>query len=447
MTAIASINPFHTRFALATSCFFALLVLSAPALGQPIWSDEFDNGALPDSQVWSYDLGATGWGNQELQEYTDDPENARVESGNLVITARQKLAGSTPVGFTSARLRTEEKLMFLYGTIEARIKVPDLQDGLWPAFWTLGSNFSQVGWPQSGEMDILEMGWKDAIRDGLVNRWVSMGAFWEFQGSTAQFGRVYSPILTEPMDLNDEYHVFSMDWTPESIVTFLDGNELWRMNIDSENCVDCEEFHQPHFIILNMAVGGSFTGLLSNNEITAPLPAEMMVDYVRIYDNGFTELSGTGLSNEPPPIGPAHSGSWYNEDQSGHGFSMEFGTQPDGSPLAVIYWYIYDDQGDPIFLIGSGVPVGNRVEVQFVSPVGMVYGEFDPDSVSREDGGTGVFEFSDRSAGTFTYTPSEFTSNTWGHTPINALPLIKLFGIPAPETFSSPARAGVQRSR
>ena len=426
---------------------FALALSPAAAFGQPLWSDEFDDGTLPDNQVWSYDLGAGGWGNQELQEYTDNPENARVENGSLVIAARQKLAGMTPVGFTSARLRTEDKLMFLYGTIEARIKVPDLQDGLWPAFWTLGSNFSQVGWPQSGEMDILEMGWKDAIRDGLVNRWVSMGAFWEFQGSTAQFGRVYSPILTEPMDLNGEYHLFSMDWTPDSIVTFLDGNELWRMNIDSDNCVDCEEFHQPHFVILNMAVGGSFTGLLSNDEITAPLPAEMMVDYVRIYDNGHTELSGTALSDQPRPIGPGHSGSWYNADQSGHGFSMEFGQQPDGSPLAVIYWYIYDDLGNPIFMLGSGVPDGNRVEIEFVSPVGMVYGEFDPDSVSREDGGTAVFEFSDSDTGIFSYTPSAFSIDTWGHTAIDAQPLTRLFGIPAPETFSTLPTAEEQRSR
>jgi len=363
--------------ALTVLILVILILAPVAAFGQPLWSDEFDSGALPDSQVWSYDLGAGGWGNQELQEYTDDLENARVEGGNLVIAARQKLAGMTPVGFTSARLRTEEKLMFLYGTIEARIKVPDLQDGLWPAFWTLGSNFSEVGWPRSGEMDILEMGWKDAIRDGLVNRWVSMGAFWEFQGSTAQFGRVYSPILTEPMDLNGEYHVFSMDWTPDSIVTFLDGNEIWRMNIDSENCVDCEEFHQPHFIILNMAVG----------------------------------------------------------------------EQPDGSPLAVIYWYIYDDLGNPIFMLGSGVPDGNRVEIELVSPVGMVYGEFDPDSVLREDGGTAVFEFSDGSTGTFSYTPSTFSSDTWGHTAIDALPLTRLFGIPAPETFNAPPPAGVQRSR
>jgi beta-glucanase (GH16 family) len=288
------------------------------------------------------------------------------------------MAGSTVVGFTSARLRTEDKLMFRYGTIEARIKVPDIEDGLWPAFWTLGNDFSQVGWPACGELDILEMGWRDAVRDGLANRWVSTTAHWEFQGGNAQFGREYNSQLTESSDLNEDYHIFSMDWTPDTLTTYLDGREIWTMDISSGNCTDCEELHQPHFILLNLAVGGTFTGLLNQNQITAPIPGEMNVDYVRIYDNGFTELTGSALSNEPPDIGPAHSGSWYWPDQDGHGFSMEFGELPDGSPLAVIYWYTYDDQGNPIFMLGSGVPEGNRVEVDLVSPVGMIYGEFDP---------------------------------------------------------------------
>lgn len=427
-----------THLSLLFACLLLALATSAtPAFGQILWSDEFDSGSVPDSTAWSYDLGAGGWGNQELQEYTSDPENARITDGNLVISVREKLVGSTPVGFTSARLRTEDKLMVRYGTIEARIKVPDLKDGLWPAFWTLGSDFSQVGWPNCGELDILEMGWRDAVRDGYTNRWISTTAHWEYQGSYANYGRVYSPQLVEPTDLNEDYHIFSMNWTPDTLTTYLDGREIWTMNISMQSCTDCEELHQPHFLILNLAVGGTFTGLLSNDQITAPLPAEMKVDYIRIYDNGYTELSGSALSNEPPVIGPAHSGSWYWPEQDGHGFSMEFGELADGTPLAVIYWYTYDNLGNPIFMLGSGIPEGNRVEVDLVSPVGMVFGEFDPDSVTRENGGRAVFEFSDRDNGTFTYTPSEFSSTTWGHTAINDLPLVKLFGVPAPEVFST----------
>ncbi len=137
-------------------------------------------------------------------------------------------------------------------------------------------------------------------------------------------------------------------------------------------------------------------------------------------------------------IGPAHSGSFYNEDQSGHGFSIEFGQLADGTPLGVVYWYTYDDQGNPIFMIGNGTPEGNRLEITFLSPNGMVYGVFDPNTVERPDGGTAVFEFSGRDNATFSYTPSDFSDTTWGHTtPIVDLPLVKLFGIPADKNFST----------
>lgn len=138
-------------------------------------------------------------------------------------------------------------------------------------------------------------------------------------------------------------------------------------------------------------------------------------------------------------IGPAHSGSWYNEDQAGHGFSMEFGYFFDGTPYAVVYWYTYDNAGNPIFMLGQGFPEGQRLEVDFQSPVGMVYGVFDPESVVRENGGTAVFEFSDRDNGTFSYTPSTFSQSEWGHMDaIDSLPLIKLFGVPADTRFQSP---------
>ncbi|MGB5291579.1 MAG: hypothetical protein WBN41_09040 [Lysobacterales bacterium] len=136
-------------------------------------------------------------------------------------------------------------------------------------------------------------------------------------------------------------------------------------------------------------------------------------------------------------LGPAHSGSYYNVNQSGHGFSIEFG-ESGGSPLAVVYWYTYDSLGNPIFMLGNGVPDGNTVEITFESPVGMKYGEFDPETVTREPGGTAVFVFSDRDNATFSYTPSDFSVNQWGHTsPIVDLPLIKAFGIPADKYFGS----------
>ena len=137
-------------------------------------------------------------------------------------------------------------------------------------------------------------------------------------------------------------------------------------------------------------------------------------------------------------IGPAHSGSFFNAGQSGHGFSIEFGYLAPGMPFAVVYWYTYDDLGNPIFMLGNGTPVGDTLEISFESPVGMKYGEFDPDTVVREPGGTAVFVFSDRDNATFSYTPSAFSTSEWGHTtPIVDLPLVKIFGIPADKYFNT----------
>jgi hypothetical protein len=133
-------------------------------------------------------------------------------------------------------------------------------------------------------------------------------------------------------------------------------------------------------------------------------------------------------------IGPEHSGSWYWDEQSGHGFSIEIGELPDGSPLGVAYWYTYDNKGNPIFMVGNGVPDGDILDVVFESPVGMIFGEFDPLTVSREDGGTGRFVFTDENIATFQYTPSDFTVANWGHSPIAFMPLTKLFGIPVSDS-------------
>jgi len=406
----------------------AAVTLANPVWAQVIWGDEFDSGTVPDKNVWSYDLGSNGWGNRELQDYTRSPDNARVENGNLVITGREIPWGESGTRLTSARIRTQDKVTFKYGTIEARIRIPNLADGLWPAFWTLGNNFSEVGWPACGEIDIVEMGSGAAIAAGVVNRRVGSTAHWENDDSYAGYGQ----FLDATADLNDDFHIFRMDWTPESITTYLDGQQIWVMDIRPESCADCSEFHQPHFLILNLAIGGNYTGLYTESQITAPIPAEMHVDYVRIIDNGHTELGGSAIPLDFGGTSPAHSGSWYNEGQSGHGFSIEFGEAEDKTPTAVVYWYNYDVLGQPIFMIGSGEPEGNRLEVEFDSPVGMRYGEFDPASVVREMGGTAQFEFQDENTATFSYTPSDFTSSTWGHTAIESLPLTKLFSIPTP---------------
>ncbi|MEJ2382839.1 MAG: glycoside hydrolase family 16 protein [Xanthomonadales bacterium] len=415
-------RPRHA-LALAGACGLLALTSGPGVLAQDVllWSDEFNSGEVPDPRIWSYDLGASGWGNEELQEYTDRPENARIENGQLIITARPQ--ASTTAAYSSARIRTEDKVTFRYGTIEARIQVPDLANGLWPAFWTLGNNFSAVGWPDCGELDILEMGHVTALSSGLANQRVGSAAHWENNNQYATYGLFYD--AAERLD--EGFHLYRMEWTPDFVRTFVDGNRVWEMAIDANSCADCSEFHQPHFMILNLAVGGAYTGIYSDGGITAPLPAEMKVDYIRIYDNGHTELGGTATA--VPPVNPGHSGSWYNPDEDGHGFSIEVGNAPDGSPYAVVYWYTYDTEGQPIFLVGEGVPDGSGLDVDFVSPVGMQWGVFERPEGDWPAGGSGRFEFSDEDNGVFSYEPSEFTIATWGHS-AHAMDITKLFSVP-----------------
>ena len=141
----------------------------------PIWADEF-NGTRIDNSTWSYKVGGDGNGNGELQHYTARSENAYIEDGKLVIEAKREAYEGNQ--FTSARLHTNGRVAFKYGTLEARIKIPRLDNGLWPAFWMLGTNFGLDGWPKSGEWDILEAGYKAAQTNGTVNKSVSGAMHW-----------------------------------------------------------------------------------------------------------------------------------------------------------------------------------------------------------------------------------------------------------------------------
>jgi beta-glucanase (GH16 family) len=284
----------RSSFGYAILLLLALLAIPLSAAAQTVlWSDEFNAGTAPNPSVWSYDLGAGGWGNSELQEYTSNSSNVRVEGGQLIITAQQVLSKGGRRTFTSARIKSDSKLTFQYGTIEARIKAPNLANGLWPAFWTLGSNFSTVGWPNSGEFDIMEMGSAAAISAGLVNRRVGSAAHWENNGGTADYGLSYD----SPTDLTTDFHLLRMEWTPTLVSTYIDNNLIWAIDISPTSCTDCTEFHQPHFMIFNLAVGGTYTGITQASGITAPIPAEMRVDWVRVSDNGYTILGGSAIGS------------------------------------------------------------------------------------------------------------------------------------------------------
>lgn len=269
-----------------TSLILTCSLSSAETL---IWSEEFNYTSAPDSDVWSYDLGADGWGNAELQNYTSDSANAWVNGSNLVITAVRQ--GNT---FTSARINTLDKLTFKYGTVEARIQTPNLANGLWPAFWTLGNNYPDVGWPECGEIDIMEMGnLADArINAANVNQWVGSHAHW----GTLPNHPNYGDELDYGADISDTFVIYRMVWTPTSITTYINGQQIWVMNTAS-----IAEFNAPHFLLLNLAVGGTYTGILNVDGITAPFPAEYKVDWIRLYDNGDTVLGGSSTLTPPAP--------------------------------------------------------------------------------------------------------------------------------------------------
>ncbi len=305
-----------------------------------LWSEEFDTGPSLDSSVWSYDLGdgcasgICGWGNNEFQLYTSDPANVRVDGGELIIIAL-KQGPSGP--FTSARIKTQNKLAIQYGTIEARIQLPDLADGLWPAFWTLGSNITSVGWPACGELDIFEMGSADGIASGVVNRRVGSTAHWDINGDYAGYGLSY----TSSTDLDGSFHIYRMEWTPTYVSTYIDGIWIWTIDISDPQSFSGEEFHAPHFLLLNLAVGGNYTGITDDgSDITATFPAEYRVDWIRIYDNGFTTLVGPGA-----PL-------TLNASRAGSDVELSFDTQA-GLTYEVLY---KTDLSDPSWTLLQAVP-------------------------------------------------------------------------------------------
>ena len=226
-----------------------------------VWSDEFDVDGLPNSSKWGYDIGtgSGGWGNNELQYYTNRSQNALVQGGVLKITAtKESFAGSA---YTSARLLSKGKYSFKYGRIEARAKVPT-GVGTWPAIWTLGDNIGTVNWPACGEMDIMEHLGRD------LNKIYGTLHYPGRSGGNANGNTIFIP------DAISTFHNYSIDWSPSDIKIYVD-NQLYHTVANSNTL----PFNQHFFIILNMAMGGNFGGPIDPLFTSATLE----IDYVRVY--------------------------------------------------------------------------------------------------------------------------------------------------------------------
>jgi serine/threonine-protein kinase len=252
---------------LAISC----LILPTPAAAQNrqlIWSDEFNGapGSRPDPAKWVYDLGGNGWGNQELEVYTDSRDNSYLDGkGHLVIQTLQP----TPGKFTSARLKTQGKFAFEYGRVEARIRIPYGQ-GIWPAFWMVGADIQDKGWPACGEIDIMEnIGREPDTVHGTVH---GPG----YSGDHA----IGKPFQLAAGRFADDYHIYAVDWTPARIDFLVDGQTYHTVTPASLPAGAKWVYGHPFFLVLNVAVGGSWP---HNPDQTSVFPQTMLVDYVRIY--------------------------------------------------------------------------------------------------------------------------------------------------------------------
>ena len=266
--------------------FASSMMFVAPAYGQDykkVWADEFDNVGSVDERTWNFETGNynQGFGNWELENYSK--ANATVglapdgTTKALIITAKPDL--------TSARLFTKDKVSFKYGKLETRIMIPKTANGLWPAFWLLGNTGT---WPSCGEIDVLEMGHVDGIKNGTQEKYYSGACHWGVyqNGGYPNYGK----FTTSPTSLQDgKFHKFVLEWTPEVINMYLDdaAKPYYSMDISdrSLNTSPGNYFNKQFYLLVNLAIGGNFTGVHDRAAVTALNSGEkkMYVDYIRLY--------------------------------------------------------------------------------------------------------------------------------------------------------------------
>lgn len=233
----------------------------------PVWSDEFDYSGLPNAGKWAYDLGGSGWGNNELQYYTNSLNNASVGNGMLTITVRKEAFGGRE--FTSARLVSKGKGDFLYGRFEVKAKLPSGK-GTWPAIWMLPTDLAYGGWPKSGEIDIMEQVGYDQNR-------VHVTVHTEAYNHGIKTQRGTNKIVDTS---SSEFHLYRIDWTPNAITGYIDDQQMFEFLNEGKGS-PVWPFDKKFHLLLNIAFGGNWGGAQGID--AAILPQKMDVDYVRVY--------------------------------------------------------------------------------------------------------------------------------------------------------------------
>jgi beta-glucanase (GH16 family) len=233
-----------------------------------VWSDEFSGNSL-DLNNWNQEIGNGngGWGNNELESYTNSLKNTFVSNGNLIIEARRETIGS--INYTSGRMTTQEKKFFKFGRIDIRAKLP-VGKGIWPALWMLGTNITSMGWPVCGETDIMELiGTNPAIVYGTLH-WSNAAGIHASKGSS------YSLLSG---DFSKQFHVFSLVWAENNMQLYADDQKYLDISI-SDVGADNYPFNSDQFFIFNVAVGGNWPG---PPDLTTEFPQRMFVDYIRVF--------------------------------------------------------------------------------------------------------------------------------------------------------------------
>ncbi|MCG3163879.1 MAG: Beta-glucanase [Acidobacteria bacterium] len=280
------------RFALCRLCFvFVALLMFIPPAGSSlsaqafetqswtlVWSDEFNgpSSSPVDEAKWVFDIGGGGWGNNELQYYTDSVKNASVDgAGNLVITAiknmlpRKNRCWYGQCQYSSARLKTRGKFEQAYGRFEARIRIPYSQS-IWPAFWMLGNNITSAGWPACGEIDIMEnIGREPATVHGTIHGPGYSGA-----------GGIGAAYNLSSGRFADDFHIFAIEWEPNAVRWYVDGSLYQTRTTADLPAGAAWVLDHSFFMLLNVAVGGNWPG---SPDSTTVFPQKMYVDYVRVY--------------------------------------------------------------------------------------------------------------------------------------------------------------------